>query len=318
MSELSQESLKEQNTGEYRTPFQTTVIYDPNNTFATAVAFLSNRAQLVPVDPNAPNDLLAANCEYITPEVLVLTLLSDEILSTFIERGFQFMHVLEIESKVAEINTTLGADKLVRFQLDDLFDHLILVPGLCASHLLEYIICATYPIYKSTFLQSAATKGKQLLAAIEFSGEHIGKVLLQLCSSPRGFDDLATMITQGEMLNTVREKDAVHAIKHGVFFKTNDLSQCFAINCLQTDIKYVPDYVDYVLQYTFESHVVDESNYMGWRVIISSQHQTEPKSAITFLSQYSDCATGNDQIATSWIPTGQSAELMPFLGVGRL
>lgn len=310
-SKLNSEPLKEQTAGEYLTPYQTTVIYDPNDTFATAVAFLSNRAQLVPLTLTPTDVQIAALCEYVTPEVLVLTSLSDECLVAFIERGFQFIHILELATDPTRVqNPLLSYDKLVRFTIDDLFDHLILVPGLCASHLLEYIICAVYPMYKSNFLQSAATKGKQLLAALEFSGEHLGKSLLQLCSSPRGFDDLATLITKGEMLSLVREKDTAYATKHGVYFKL-DVYQYFAVNSLQTDPE-CSESTDYVLQYAFESHLVEDSNFMGWRLILNRRHEFDP-SAIKQLLQYSEHTTGNDNVATCWLSTTLSKELMPFI-----
>lgn len=229
--------------GEYLTPYQTTVIYHTNSVFESAVAVLSDRAQLIPLTGSEIDwDNLFAVADHPSPEVLIFgTELSRENLLKFFDRGFQLIHVFSYDltncpyfdkniDKTEDNDKTEGNllpvpfdPRVVPFGIETLYDHLCLVAGLTPFYLLEYIACVEFPKYKSIVSENInRTTGRHLLRAMEFSdgeSKDFGIKLLQLCATANGFDKIEQLIVLGRSIAEVNEHNANKRLNNGIFFE---------------------------------------------------------------------------------------------------
>lgn len=223
--------------GEYLTPYQTTVIYHTNSVFESAVAVLSDRAQMIPITGAEIDwENLFAVPDHPSPEVLVFgTELSRENMLKFFARGFQLIHVFYASDHANDLENCPYFDKdenaepvpfdprVAPFGIETLYDHLYLVAGLTPLYLLEYIACAEFPKYKSIINNDINyTTGNHLLRAMKFAAwqtEDFGVKLLQLCATANGFDKVAQLIGRGQTIADINEHKANERLNNGLFFE---------------------------------------------------------------------------------------------------
>ncbi len=346
---------------EYLTPYQTTVIYHPDSYFETAVAFLSKRAQLIPIYSTIDFSTVADACEHISPEVVIFgNEFSREDLLKFLTRGFQFIHIYTDDTKYVDFGEDTENSQIkpfnlstITFQLDTLYDHIVLTPGAMPVYILEHILCAETS-YKSEFAQITTIAGKYLLRAIEFSKCDFGEFIIRLVASARGFDELTTLITRGKAIYECNEAMANSRIVNGMpcVLEADESdesldSKVAVLAICSTDLRtelmnLVPAHpscvgLDFVMLYEFEPHVCSvpsesnneenvskpegiEFNEVDKQEKIYSGWRVtlvrlgkESPSAEAMLKKYSEYASGTVGSATVWIPKEDSHKLLPFI-----
>jgi hypothetical protein len=200
--------------GEYISPYQTTVFYNPASTFETSAAFLAKQAQLIPVFETSDFSMAADVPEYISPDVVVFSdKFTDDLLQKFLARGFETVHVFD---KMTEPNDGYfdPKSKIVKFGPHNLRDHIGLIRGMLPIYLMEKITCANFSDYKSTIINEGvnATAGRYLCVGINHSGQPFGKVILEIASSLKGFEMDAEFTMSGKMTCEIYEKLARNRI----------------------------------------------------------------------------------------------------------
>lgn len=281
--------------GEYITPYQMTVVFDPSSVFESVVALLSNRAQLVSTSNfksmNNSDDYFGAilsSCEHISPEVLIFTTdhnFTQIDLDKFLSRGFQFIHVFVYSDDSSCIE---DPDHVAFFGIDTLQEHVNLIEGIVPIYVLEHIICAEFPKYVSQMKDMNAATGKCFIKALNSCGSPLSDVLSNLCANYHGFEKIQTMVIKGRTICEVYEQLANSRLHKGIFYKLqmpilsdNNTTKFITYNAFavhggefETEILNLapihPDLLNEGVQilvvYTLEPHVVDNITYPGWRI----------------------------------------------------
>lgn len=305
---------------EYLTPYQTTIFYNPASTFETAVAFLSDRAQLIPIDPLV--DPVGAY-EHPSPNVVIFgTDFSNETLIELFDKQFQHIHVFIPTGTVSKY---ADDPRVTTFTIDEIYDHVELISGMVSSFILEHIILATHPGFKGMFSAEVTSEtGKHFLRALTDdsveSGVHLGVSLLNLCKSGyRGFDNVKSMVIAGQSTQKIYDRIAAKCVSEGIFYKLAEPEMTvYAISgniATSEMLKLLPEQkqlsgTDFAIIYNLEVHAIDGCNYPGWRVTAVKIGQS---SAVDFLKCYSPQAVGDDTTATAWIPTGAAKSILTFI-----
>lgn len=210
----TQEKYGPNDKGEYISPYQTTIFYNPASTFETSAAFLAKQAQLIPVFETSDFSMAADVPEYISPDVVVFSdKFTDELLQKFLARGFETVHVFD---KTAE--PTDGyfdpRSKIVKFGPYNLRDHIGFIRGMLPIYIMEKITCANFSDYKSTIINDGvnALAGRYLCVGVNHSGQPFGKVILEIASSLKGFELDAEYTMSGKMTCEIYERLARNRI----------------------------------------------------------------------------------------------------------
>jgi len=210
--------------GEYLTPYQTTVVYNPESLFETTLAGLTNRAQRVPLSTGCTN--VVELCEHISPEVLVFNdLLSIAEIGKFFERGFQVVHVFNTtNSPGLECEDT----RIAQFDVSTMYDHLCLAPGMAQYIVVELMTCLEFPDYKSNLGSSSAnaTRGRNFARGLKLNTRDTCNYLFEMSDSPMGFDRIEALISAGETVYKVGQTIADERLADGVVFESS-----FSVDC---------------------------------------------------------------------------------------
>ncbi len=205
--------------GTYLTPFRITVFYNPHSAFETAIAVLSERAQLGACDVGVnTTDVYITPPEHPTPEVLAFgnTLARNDI-DELLARGIELVHILLYHDgqKDAYMDDGVMYDqRIICFAIEDLYMHMLPVNNLAAVHLLEHLTCATFPTYKPTNADVSRTTGLCLITALGFQlagrpkSTPLGLSILELCSGIDGFDKISEAVLKGKTIHEVYEHSA--------------------------------------------------------------------------------------------------------------
>jgi hypothetical protein len=300
---------------EYLTQYQTTVVFNPRHVFDVTVASLSNRAQLQPVESTVEQK----EPEYITPEVLILNVeVTKEMIDSYLQRGHQFIHVFKdaISNEFAtELAESFPPHKLVVFDVNDLLEHLYLVPGLTSENLIDLIATAVYDEYKSINKETTKKRAEDFLRYVQYRGGNFGEMLLELCNSPHGFDKTNEMIIRGEMCQDISNRVNTRAIENLFTLETEHGKICYINGPYLDIVKKLP--VDYVMFFNFELIPVENTEKViehigGWRLTVVSMK----KSASSLLREYTENVTtseNNPHIATCWLTSQQVSKPLYFL-----
>ena len=318
--------------GGYITPYQMTIVYHQDSVFETAVAVLGAKAQLVPLAPQVDYNSVAGACEHISPEVLIFgTEFSREAITTFFDRGFHFVHVFSRDPDLARSkyydDESPFDPRMVVFGVDTLHEHVRIIEGLLPIYVLEFIVCASFPSYK-TQLESGEeinhVNGKYLLTGLE--GGDFGTKLLQLCSTYKGFELVKVLQIKGATIHETREKLASKRIAQGITYQlklseentvsaaaiyggdlTNEM-----MNLLPIHPHIVKNKVNMAVLYSAESHTVDDVTQDGFRFTFVNTG-AESINALESLRVFApDTVTGAHGVATAWCPSTHAGRVLSF------
>lgn len=306
--------------GEYFTPYQTTVVYHTRSIFETAVAFLSRRAQIIPLDENVDYGSVAASCEHPSPDIILFgNEFSHENLNKFFDRGFQLIHIFTYENDRVQ---KMDDPRIVTFDINTIYDHIVLLDGFTSSFLFEHILSGTFPNHNDFISHEA---GVHFLIALRTEKAPIGDTLLKLCSSYRGYENACAMVVKGKTIQEMRERGANKCIGDGIFFDLKTPTGLYTTLAISSE-EYVGDIIALapvnpkvidtntalIMIYSFEPHIHDATTYPGWRVILVGAKNAP--SAVETLKIFScDLTVGEYGVASTWIPTGAAHGLLPFI-----
>ncbi len=195
--------------GEYITPFNATVVYHDDSAFESAIATLVSRAQLIPLIDNPDYDAIADSCEFLTPEVLIF---GEEFpltaIAKFIERGFKFVHVFTRAdvSKNRYIVDGKYPLPMVVFDINTLYEHVVLIEGLLPTIICDYVVDGLYHKDQSRdgYYFCKYLYGRTGEAS---NRNNPNKAILRMISSFRGYDEAQSMVIKGRHL--VEHNDAM-------------------------------------------------------------------------------------------------------------
>lgn len=221
------------------TPYQFTIVYDSTSLLETAIAFLTDQAQLV-TDP--------LTCEHISPELLLFG--ENYTVSQIQEmkmRGYNVIHIFAYDKiaarqKYADIlekelaNNNSGSDtaaeyitldsssdgRIVIFDNEDKWDHLRLISGVTAANVIEYI-SAYASLDDSTEINSdKLRRAIHIVTALNvlYGNNEIGPSLLKICSVYRGHDILEELIAQGKLLCSILHDLTTNLMKSAEMINT--------------------------------------------------------------------------------------------------
>jgi hypothetical protein len=319
--------------GGYITPYQMTIVYHQDSVFETAVAVLGARAQLVPLAPLVDYNSVAGACEHISPEVLIFgTEFSREAITTFFERGFHFVHVFSRDPDYARSKYYDGETpfdpRMVVFGVDTLYEHVRIIEGLLPIYVLEFVICASFPSYKTQLDGSDEINhlnGKYLITGLE--GGDFGAKLLQLCSTYKGFEIAKVLQIKGATIHETREKLASTRISQGITYQlevseeskvsvaaiyggdlTNEM-----INLLPVHPHIVKNKVSMAVLYSPESHTIDDTTQGGFRFTFINVGSESVNALETLRVFAPETVTGAHGIATAWCPFPDARRVLSFM-----
>lgn len=237
--------------GEYVTPYQTTIFYHENSTFETSIAFLADRAQIIPLVEQPDFDALAESCEYLTPEVVVFADIPSSAIKKFHDRGFNFVHVFSYNDSLSTDTVTVNADtvnanadtvnvnadtvsasdKYVVFGVDSIYDHVVTIPGLLPMIALEHVIAANFSNYKPNF-NVTRVDGQLLCQYFTHKKLHIGRELLKMTMSYKGFEELNRIVLSQRAAAEERERLANERLAKAGKFSLGAVKEqkCFAVH----------------------------------------------------------------------------------------
>ncbi len=285
--------------GAYMTPHRVTIFYRTYSIFETAVAALSSRSQLVPIDDPGAVDysVAAAIGEHPTPEILIFGgAFSRADILKFFNRHADMVHVFTYTKAESSQyydtdengKTTAFDPRVVCFGPEDLHQHALIVSNAAAIYLLEHIMCATFPSYKSTIVAEwaiTAITGRCLVDALKFkygrssradSGA-IGIAVLELCAGVDAFEKIDRLVMTGQLLHEHREVVTSDCLASGILFARDGLKY-WGVNARPTHIRHFIDLAlvhplvvksgaDIVLLYSAEHHTIETDGAQGGPVI---------------------------------------------------
>lgn len=334
-------------SGGYVTPYKFTVVYHPESLFESAVAFLCDQAQLIPLAATTDYSVVAESCEHPSPEVLIFgTEFSREDLLKFFDRGCQFIHIFTYNKESAEkyIDTPEGEVprpfdlRTVTFNVDTLYEHIVLIQGLLPIYILEHITCAAFPTYTSIIGDKEVnnTTGNYLCKALSFANKPFGEIILTWCSTYKGFDLVRAHVVKGQTIVEEHERLASKRLEQGIHFHlefrrpgetsddelvTSHLTYAvpggeFVNNMIMLAPVHplvVKPNCDFVMFYSLEQHRVNNIVYPGWRITLVAVGKEAPNALEVLRGFVSDTVGGSYGVASAWIPTGGAGKALPFI-----
>lgn len=321
--------------GGYITPYKFTVAYNPESLFETAVATLCDQTQCIPVLPITNHELLGESCEHPSPEILLFgNKFSRESILKLFERGFQFVHIFTYSNEEAEkyIDTDEDVKKpfdyrTVTFDINTLYDHIILTPGLLSMYLLEHIICAAFPTYKSTLDENEITHMTGNLFCRGFSTVpgYFSDKLKKLCDTYKGFDIVHKYIDMGRTIIEERERLASERLENGIYYAHNindekyliyAVSGCDLTNELlqlgPVHPKVIKPKCDYLMFYNVTAHTVENMTIPGWNIVLVLINTSAPAANEILRDIIGKCG-GSPGVAAAWVPTLNATKLLTFI-----
>jgi hypothetical protein len=289
--------------GDYYTPYQTTVIYDPSNIFEMTIAALTDRAQLVNLHE------YDGNIEHPTPELLLFGVWARTDIMKLIERGFQLIHCFTHDGKHNYYeNDECGNfvpfnQKVAPFSLDTMYDHLALISGMAPVYLLEHITSGCFADYVSALSEKITHEtGAQLIHGLCF-GKLPDVEMLKLCAQRNNFTQFDEFIVRGRTIMEMETHYARSQLLAGMQIKTCGFN-VFVVPCDQFLLRMLNDLnqcamvkdCDFVVFYSMlKTHkwsltIVARGDHFAGEVI--GDHQLTDKIANITLDKDSGMARG--------------------------
>lgn len=294
--ELTPELMPEQvyglKDGAYMTPYQTTVIYNPKSAFESAVALLTDRAQLVP----RPAGL--ETCEHPSPVLIVFG--SEFDVQDACRRGFQSILVFLRDPSDRTIQDDCSEGKKISiFGAEDVLDHVELVAGLIPIYVIEHMVAAEFPDRKGNVSHD---EGLAFLRGVNHSNRGLAEIIVDMCSGIDGFEKLTKLVMSGSIL---RELDSA-AGPTGIMYELRaphegGVYKICAFNCEKAP-NVVPAEADFALTYQ-----VDKINgEVVWFITLTGAN------AFEVLDNFGKAASCGDS-AAAYISLEQAASLLTFI-----
>ena len=207
--------------GDYITPYNITIFYHQNSLFESAVAALSNQAQLIPLSKDADLDIIGEVCEFVSLEVLVFgNDLSREHINKILDRGFKFVHIYTSDIKYLDEDKPYRKE-IATFGINEIYDHFILKPGLFVPLILDYIICGEFnrvSSFDNTFIDC-----KSFCNRIKSLGFNYVKKINELNAlGYKGYEQVNKYIVEEKAMQELREKTINSNISNGVVQQIQD------------------------------------------------------------------------------------------------
>lgn len=197
---------------EYETPYQTTIIYDPNYILQSSIAHLSYRAQLIESGIiKTTNGAIDINViSYLSPDVLLFahnnTSDIQNITQLLLDKGYQHVFIYDDNKTPISIDNPL----IAVFNHENIHDY-ITPADLQASYILEYIICAKTSAHHRN--RVSKTECCQFVAGVMASCDfmfNFPKALEQLLESGyKCYDNVSNYITVGKSIFARAQKQAL-------------------------------------------------------------------------------------------------------------
>jgi hypothetical protein len=220
--------------GDYYTPYQTTVIYDPSSIFEMTIAALTDRVQLVNLHDYAQSGTI----EHPTPELLLFGVWARTDIMKLIERGFQLIHCFTHDGKhnyydIDECGNFVPFNqKVAPFSLDTMYDHLALISGMAPVYLLEHITSGCFADYVSALSKEITHEtGMQLIHGLCF-GKLPDVEMLKLCAQRNNFTQFDDFIVRGRTILEMENHYARSQLLTGIQIKTRGFN-VFVVPCEQ-------------------------------------------------------------------------------------
>jgi hypothetical protein len=187
-----------QESGEYLTPYEHTVIYDSENVFQTAVAVCAYRPQVCHAG-QIP--------QYISPKVIVFSS-DDKKIRELLSAGYQC--VVCISPTAPSIN-----DKVIHTTSANFHDVITLTPGMTHAYIMEIALSLEYENYTSELVSKQD--------AIDFNLALSDPQTLYNYTTWNGIQRCDALIESGRNIRKYRESLANKILATGTFYNDNGI-----------------------------------------------------------------------------------------------
>lgn len=190
-----------QDDGTYLTPFHTTLIYDDTRALNVVIAMLTEGTQCMSIPLECDYNTVADICYYVTPNVVIISdHFPESSIETFKTRGFQKVTML----KDPELY----------------FDTLAFKPTFSSYFILDHLMVATYPNYKSSFNMINVSRGRLFHRGLVADGvEAIKDKVAVIQKSLFVETEVEALINNGKGILEERERIANNLITSGSIVK---------------------------------------------------------------------------------------------------
>ncbi len=307
---------------EITTPFRTTIFYNPESAFESAVAYLTDRAQRVSVYSGA------SRCPQLNLQPSPAAILFGEVSSEILSECAGIKRILicsDASSKKSdEKNTTDSA--IIFFTINEFFN----IPsdywqprGGMSVQIIDLAALATFPHYVSK-MNADRKMGKNFMRAI--TGTQVGfQESLEAARKMTMLDGISGIIARGQGIKNCRCQMARSRLANAVKYEL-DLTELtdstvppitIAAICgedLHKElIKAANQNNCATLLYEFEQHVDAGIAYPGWRVTMIGPYSEK---ILDIFGTKTVSLSADKPVFTSWVPTFLAARLLPFIYLG--
>jgi hypothetical protein len=200
--------------GEYDTPYKITIVYSENSVFETTIAMLSDQAQLI--RKSSQLSILDQLSEHPVPEALVFAPVEDAELDTLRAAGHRFIHIFMYGDAAADNEKT--PDDVSRFTINDILDHVLLIPGLTPILLLEQIASSQFPNYASGYGEITNLSGTRFLRGLRHyaDGANIYDIMIKMTTDYRGPEHIERHVMRGQILEEIEDREFHRSINSAI------------------------------------------------------------------------------------------------------
>jgi hypothetical protein len=282
MSEGQLNKYGYQESGEYLTPYEHTVIYDSDDIFQTAVALCTYRSQ-----PCA----LGQIPQYISPKIVIFT--SDEKkIKEYLDTGYQ---------NVLCVGDVVESSRVLKVDHSNFHDLITLSPGMTNLYLMEIALNIQYDNYTSNVVSKqdaidfklALDNASSLHNFISWNG-------IQLCDE---------VIARGRSIRKYRESLALKSLSLGTFYKHNDTS-LYIVYDREFKYEIMPIAKNHLRTASADAIVVYHHDYVKKTYVIAVIPRANDTNAQTVAESLHPMKwSGNEKIAHGEIPLGSNEPL---------
>lgn len=322
----------------YITPFDSTIIYLDNQYFEVTAAVLSHKAQLIPMMPGSNRDVVIDLIQYLTPTVIIMGgYFSREQVARLFERGFQTVYIFMYNSddKNRYSNNVDGVsqpfDRRVHFfGLDELYATMHIEPGMGPLMVMEKMILARFPEYKSVNITRADAEA--LKVGIQSTGLPFDQVVARMAYSWKGYELEQELSLRGKVLGEFRKQIAEdRADRCGIPVIVNMGDKSY-LGCAVPTTEFITemkkaipgrknkdgDVYQLSVLYRPEQRTVkegaSETKVNGYYLGMSSAPDSNINVCTLLRSICGDDNAGGSELdAGGWAPVAKVHELLPFL-----
>lgn len=301
--------------GEYLTPFEVTVFYNPSSLFESAIALACDRAQLIECTE-------CDNCNYIitdeslrafvhpSPRVIMFVIPSDDMM-TLIKKKTN-------EVRIFQAAHPYSNDEI--FGLQELYLH-IKPHNSSILYAMEHLIISEYPEFMPTFANIKPQTGKDFVRTIRLQqvGGGINSNILAIYESGfKCYQMVDNLVSTGTVLREIQTNKARSDIANGKICQDDIATQYTLIMTtkeVSTDVvllsrSQLSDDTNNIVVICYIDTIKCGSNeQLVWNVTVLASRI----SALSFLYSYDQSAIGCDTSASTLLPVSRAQKLIPIL-----